>query len=171
MARLTLSQVFLIWVAGFGTASLMARHRLADLVEGLRLPRIIKYYAIATPIILIEEALTIEVPYFWGILPMLVVFYIMFFLFYLIQRVTRCSFVIASLLFGALGCFNEFIIVGRIHQLNAGVLLIMGSLCFLIYSVMAILPSYFLQVALRTNCKPSPRRPGDRDGLCREIPQ
>ncbi len=149
MAKLTLSQVFLIWVAGFGTVSLMARHRLTDLVEGLRLPRMMKYYLIATPMILMEEALTIEVPYFWGILPMLVVFYIMFLPLYLIQRVTRCSFVLASLLFGALGCFNEFIFVGRIHQLNGGVLLVMASLCFLIYSVMAILPSYFLQASLK----------------------
>jgi hypothetical protein len=149
MARLTLSQVFLIWVAGFGTVSLMARQRLADLVEGLRLPRMIKYYAIATPIILMEEALTMEVPYFRGILPMLAAFYIMFLPLYFIQRVTGCSFVLASLLFGALGCFNEFILVGRIHQLSGGVLLVMGPLCFLIYSVMAILPSYFLQAALR----------------------
>lgn len=149
MAKLTLSQVFVIWVAGFGTVSLMARHRLTDLVEGVRLPRMIKYYAIATPIILMEEALTMEVPYFWGILPMLAVFYLMFLPLYLIQRVTRCSFVLASLLFGALGCFNEFIFAGRIHELNGGVLLVMGPLCFLIYGVMAILPSYFLQTALR----------------------
>ena len=64
MARLSLLQVFLIWVAGFGTLSLALRRRVADLVDGTRLPRIIKYLAIATPIILMEEALTIEIPYF-----------------------------------------------------------------------------------------------------------
>jgi hypothetical protein len=154
MARLSLLQVFLIWVAGFGTLSLALRRRVADLVDGLRLPRIIKYLAIATPIILMEEALTIEVPYFWGILPMLVVFQIMFLPLYFIQRVTRCSFVLASLLFGAWGCFNEFILAGRIHQMSGAILLLMVSLCFLIYSVMAILPSYYLGAALKGDMRP-----------------
>lgn len=149
MIKLTLLQVFLIWVVGFGAVSLLVRRGVADLVDELRLPRLFKYYAIATPIILMEEALTIEVPYFWGILPMLVVFYIMFLPLYLVQWGTRCSSVLASLLFGAWGCFNEFILVGRVNQLNGAVLVVMVALCFLIYSVMAILPTYYLQAALR----------------------
>jgi len=149
MVRLTLLQVFLIWVSGFGTLSIVARRKVAALAGRAPLPRIVNYYIIATPIILLEEALTIEVPYFWGILPMILVFYIMLFPLYLIQRYTGCSFLLASLLFGAWGCFNEFILVGRISQLGGLVLFVMCVLCFLIYAVMAILPSYYLQVSLK----------------------
>ena len=147
MVRLTLLQVFLIWVAGFGTVSILARRKVATLASEVRLPCVVKYYIIATPIILLEESLTLEVPYFWGIIPILAAFYVLFLPLYVIQRVTRCSFVFASLLFGAMGCFNEFILVGRIRSLDGPVLLIMCPLCFLIYAVMAIMPSYYLQVS------------------------
>jgi hypothetical protein len=63
----------------------------------------------------------------------------------------RSSFILASLLFGAMGVFNEFILVGRICVLRErpAVLLILCALCFLIYAVMAIWPTYYLQAAVR----------------------
>ena len=99
---------------------------------------------------------------------MLVVFQIMFLPLYFIQRVTRCSFVLASLLFGAWGCFNEFILAGRIHQLSGAILLLMVSLCFLIYSVMAILPSYYLGAALKGDMRS--RQGGPFAGALRRSP-
>lgn len=160
MARLTLLQVFLIWVVGFGGVSILARRKAVALINRIRLPRLAKYYIIATPVILLEEALTIEAPYFWGILPVLAAFYVMFLLLYLIQRYSICSFWMAALLFGALGCFNEFVLVGRMHQLDGWVLFVMFTLCFLIYAVMAILPSYYLQMSIEEQT-PKPCHAGD----------
>lgn len=151
MIRFTLAEVFVYWVLGFGGLSLLTRKAVARLARKTRLPRIVNYYLILTPVILIEEALTIEVPYFWGILPMVAVFYIMFLPLYLVQRYGRRSFLLVSLFFGAWGVFNEFIVVGRIYALEAmprPVLLILCALCFLIYAVMALWPSYYLQASL-----------------------
>ena len=156
MRRLTLLEFFLVWVAGFGGLSILVRRRVAAWAGRWRLPRPVIYYALATPIVLAEEALTIEVPYFWGIVPMLAAFYILFLPLYLIQRYTRCSWILASLLFGAWGTFNEFILVGRIRQVDSlPVLAILGGLCFLLYAVMALVPTYYLQASL-------PSRPGGR---------
>jgi hypothetical protein len=99
------------------------------------------------------NALTIETPYFWNVVPMVLAFYVMLLPLYLIQRYTRCSFVLASALFGAWGCFNEFILVGRIHEMGGVVLLIMCSLCFLIYAVIAILPTYYVQASAETRSR------------------
>jgi hypothetical protein len=149
--RFTLMQVFLFWILGCGALALLTRRRAADIARRTRVPRILAYYLLVTPAILVEEAFTIEVPYFWGILPMILVFYILFFPLYLVQRYSRCSFILASLLFGAMGVFNEFILVGRIYVLRErpAVLLILCALCFLIYAVMAIWPTYYLQAAVR----------------------
>ena len=150
MVKFTLFQVFLIWVIGFGTISLMVRKKFAILVDRFRFPRVVKYYLVAIPIILMEESLTIKVPFFWGILPMLLIFCVHLLPLYLIQRYTRCSFLLSSALFGAWGCFNEFILVGRIHRISGLTLVIMCVLCFLIYAVMAILPAYWLQTSTNT---------------------
>jgi hypothetical protein len=152
MIRFTLTQVFLFWVLGFGAFALLTRRRAAAIARRTRLPRILAYYLLVTPAILVEEAFTIEVPYFWGILPMIAVFYILFLPLYLVQRFSRCCFILASLLFGAMGVFNEFIVVGRIWALEAApwpVLVILCALCFLIYAVMAIWPTYHLQEAMK----------------------
>ncbi len=151
MVRLTLLQIFLLWVVGFGGLSLWVRRWIAIFADRvlLWLPPAIKYYIVATPVILLEEALTIEVPNFWGVLPIVLAFYIMFLPVYLFQRYTECSFWLASSLFGVLGCYNEFILVGRIHQMDGLVLFIMCTLCFLIHVVMALLPSYYLQFSIK----------------------
>jgi len=152
MIRFTLMQVFLFWVLGCGALALVMRRCAAAIARRTRLPRILAYYLLVTPAILVEEAFTIEVPYFWGILPMIAVFYVLFLPLYLVQRFSRCSFILASLLFGAMGVFNEFIVVGRIYALaGRGWLLpvILCTLCFLIYAVMAIWPAYYLQEAIR----------------------
>ncbi len=137
--------IFLVWVLGFGTFSIVFRKTIAKYVIHFNLPVFLKYYLILTPIILLEEALTIEVPYFWGIIPMIVVFYIFFLLLYLIQRSTRCSYLVLSIICGCLGWVNEFLIVGRIYRVDGLALVLLSVLCWLIYAVMAILPSAYLQ--------------------------
>lgn len=145
MAELT--YVFLFWVLGFGKLSYIIKHKIAEFFLKSKLPRLVNYLLILTPIVLIEEALTIETPYFWGIIPMLIVFYLFFGLLYLIQKYTKLDYIKTSLICGVLGWINEFILVGRINHpdMNGFILIIMSVLCILIYAVMAILPSYYIQ--------------------------
>ena len=149
MNRLSLSQVCAIWVLGFGLLSLVAMKRIATWLNRVRLPIVVKYYLLVIPIVLLEEVLTIEVPYFWGVLPILLAFCLFFLILYLFQRVTRCHWIVASGVFGLLGWVNEFLLVGRISQMDVVTLIVMSGLCVFIYAVMAILPSYYLQWALR----------------------
>jgi hypothetical protein len=141
--------VFLAWVIGFGAFSFLARERLSRAFLNKKIPVLAGYYLLVIPIILIEESLTIEVPYFWGILPMLVTFSIYFFLLYLVQRLGKIRSVYMVILCGSLGWVNEFLLVGRIHQMGGLILVIMSILCWLIYAVMEILPAYYLQMALK----------------------
>lgn len=146
----SLTFVFVVWVLGFGAFSIATRKIIAQNIARWKLPIIVKYYLILTPIILLEEALTIEVPYFWGILPMIIAFYIIFLPVFLFQRFTRVSFLVTSIVCGGWGWVNEFLFVGRIHQVNGLVLVILSVLGWLIYTVMAILPSAYLQWELDT---------------------
>ena len=76
------------------------------------------------------------------------VFCLFFFVLHLLQRVTRCHWIVASGVFGVVGWANEFLIVGRIMQMGGILLVVMSVLCVLIYAVMAILPSYYSRQAL-----------------------
>ncbi|MBI5723084.1 MAG: hypothetical protein HZA50_03920 [Planctomycetes bacterium] len=154
--------VFVVWVLGFGTFSIVSRKVVATTVARFHAPKIVNYYLILTPIILLEEALNIEVPYFWGIIPIIFSFYICTFLpIYIFQRLTRSSWLVTSAVCGFLGWINEFLLGGRIHHVNNGlVLAVLGILCWLIYAVMAILPSAYLQWELNhgfKNSKVDPR--------------
>ncbi len=142
--------IFLVWILGFGAFSIASRKVIAKSVAHFHMPILIKYYLILTPIILLEEALTIEVPYFWGIIPRIVVFYIFFLLLYLLQYFTRCPYWTLSAICGCLGWVTEFLIVGRIRQVNGLAFVIFSILCWLIYAVMAILPSAYLQWELNS---------------------
>ena len=145
MKQHSLLFVFIVWVCGFGIFSCLARRVIYFQVKRLHLSPLLSYLLILFPIILIEEYLTIEVPYFWGILPMIVTFSIFFLVPYIIQRYLHCPAWLMIILTGVLGWLNEFLLVGRIHQMNGLVLGIMSILCWMIYAVMAILPSTYLQ--------------------------
>ena len=138
--------VFLFWVVGFGAFSFALKRKINNWISRIKLPIFLKYYLILTPIIFLEEILTIEVPYFWGVLPILLSFYLLFFFIYLLQRFIIHSYKVIVFITGILGWINEFIFVGRIHQFEFDLtLIIMSILCCLIYSVMAIIPCYVLQ--------------------------
>ena len=145
----SLTFIFLAWVIGFGACAFLVRERLCQALLNKNVPLLVGYYSLVLPIILIEESLTIEVPYFWGILPMVITFSIYFFLLYLVQRTTKVSSWQIIILCGSLGWVNEFLLVGHIHQMNGLVLGIMSILCWLIYAVMEILPSYYVQKYLK----------------------
>lgn len=147
---MSLLTIFTLWVLGFGSLSHIAKFAIEQRVNALKIPIILRYYLVLTPIVLLEEALTIEVPYFWGVLPILFAFYLLFLVVYLFQRYLLKSYISAIILAGALGWINEFIIVGRVHKIqNALILGVISLICFSIYAVMAIIPSYILQEHLK----------------------
>jgi hypothetical protein len=141
----SLLMVFIVWVVDFGSFSVAARKQVAQAAARIKAPIVVKYYLLLLPVVLLEEVLTIEVPYFWGILPMVVAFSIVFLPIFMFQRLTRCSYLAAAAVAGCLGWVNEFLIVGRISLLQGPTLLVMSILGWLIYAVMAILPAAYLQ--------------------------
>lgn len=139
--------VFLVWVLGFGSISIFARNRITRFLLNSKSPFIISYFVLIIPIVLIEKSLTIEVPYFWGIIPMVIIFSIYFLLLLIIQKIFHFGFILMVVISGFLGWINEFLLVGRIHQMSGLVLVIMSVLCWLIYAVMEILPATLVQNA------------------------
>ena len=62
----SLTFIFLAWVIGFGACAFLVRERLCQALLNKNVPLLVGYYSLVLPIILIEESLTIEVPYFLG---------------------------------------------------------------------------------------------------------
>ncbi len=145
MEKFSLTQVFLLWIIGFGIFSITMRKIVARVFLKSKLPRIINYYIILTPLVLIEEYLTCEIPFFSCIKTTLIAFYLFFIALYVIQKLIKMSYIKTSLLFGCIGWFNEFILVGRIEVLTLPQAILFTVLVILIYGVVAILPSYYLE--------------------------
>lgn len=149
MSQFTLTQVFLIWIVGFGMLSYVLKNKVSEIFLKSKLPEIINYYIILTPLVLIEEFLTCETqPYLSCIKITLPAFYILFIFLYLIQRYSKLNYVAVSFVFGLIGWFNEFIIVGRINKLSPPIIILFTALVISIYAVIAILPSYYLEKSL-----------------------
>lgn len=149
MGAVDLVGVFLIWVLGFGTLSYFARDRVISLFSRSPLPRMANYYIILLPLVLVEEYLTCEItPYLSCIQVTVPVFALFFALIYIIQKYAKLSWLHAAALAGILGWVAEFIGVGRLPVIAAAgpaILAIMSVLCFLIYAVLAMLPSYYAE--------------------------
>ncbi len=149
MSQFSLTQVFLIWIVGFGMLSYVLKNKVSEIFLKSKLPEIINYYIILTPLVLIEEFLTCETqPYLSCIKITLPAFYILFIFLYLIQRYSKLNYVAVSFVFGLIGWFNEFIIVGRINKLSPPIIILFTALVISIYAVIAILPSYYLEKSL-----------------------
>lgn len=149
MSRYSLLQIFIGWVIVGGLFFLKTKSVAAGWLMRFRWPLVVKYLLLATPIILVEEYLTCEVAYGQCIRWTLPIFYFWFLLLFVIQQFFKLSWIKAVILFGVLGWFNEFLLVGRIYFYPLNISLIVSPLAFLIYSVMAIWPSYFLAQRLR----------------------
>lgn len=140
----TLTQVFLFWVVGFGLLFLWSRKRIAGLFQRMQGAHILRYYLILTPVILLEEAFTIQGPYFSEIVPIVISFYIYYLVIFIIQKVTKFHWLIICLINGILGWVSEFLLNGMIHEVSLPALIVMSPLCVLIYAVMTILPAFWL---------------------------
>lgn len=141
---MTLTTVFLIWVIGFGGLSLFVKDKLALKLLKIKLPTILTYLLIATPLILVEEFLTCETSYFSCITFTYPAFLLMFLILFAFIKVFKLTLWPAVSVFGLMGWINEFILVGRIDDMSGAVLLIMSVLAFLIYFVLAIIPVAYL---------------------------
>jgi hypothetical protein len=140
----SLTAVFFYWVVGFGFLFLLVRDKTASFFHRVKAPLLLRYYLILTPVALVEEAFTIQNPYFWGILPIMISFYIYYLVIFIIQKTTRVHWLAMCLINGLLGWINEFLLGGMIHKVPGLALLVMSPLCILIYAVMTILPAYWL---------------------------
>lgn len=142
---LTLMQVFILWIVGVGSISYYIKDTIARVFSQSKLPRIVAYYSIATPLILIEEFLTCETPFFTCIQTTLPAFYIFFLILFGIQIFFNLSYLRSSIIFGMLGWVNEFIFVGRIYELSIPHIVLFTILVIPIYAIVALIPSNYLQ--------------------------
>ena len=139
--------VFIVWIVFGGIVLIKFKERIIRYFTFLEsTPSFLGYLILSIPVILLEESLTCETPYLSCITVTLPAFLIMFSILYLIQRSFKLNWSKTSLLFGLLGWVNEFIFVGRLFHSTFPIFIwvTLGIENILIYSVMAILPAYYL---------------------------
>ena len=142
----TLSITVLVWILGFGVFSVLAKKKIADLLkQHYKLPRVINYFLLLTPLVLIEEFLTCELPYLACVSITLPVFYLLFAITYLIQAKTKIPWLATAILFCFFCWVNEFLFVGRIFVYDLLTTAIFSIIVFMVYAVLATLPSYYLE--------------------------
>ncbi|PIS04547.1 MAG: hypothetical protein COT81_05885 [Candidatus Buchananbacteria bacterium CG10_big_fil_rev_8_21_14_0_10_42_9] len=145
MDRFTLIEVFLYWIIIIGGLSFFLKDFFANNIKKYSpFGRPINFLILAFPLVLIEEYLTCETPYKECIVITLPAFLILYLILYFIQKKFKLSYLKASVTLGVLGWINEFILVGRINELTLPLLVLFSILGFLIYFVLAIIPSYYL---------------------------
>jgi hypothetical protein len=141
----TLWQMTLIWVLGCGALSFLLKDQVLLGLSKLSYPRLVKFFILTTPLILIEEFLTCEIAFLSCIKVTLPAFSFLLWLFvYLLNKWKKLPYLLTSLIFGLMGWVNEFILVGRIHWYPLKIILIVSPITVLIYAVLAILPAYYL---------------------------
>ncbi|MBI2629042.1 hypothetical protein HYW74_03090 [Candidatus Pacearchaeota archaeon] len=146
--------VIIGWILFFGLVFLFFKKKLTNKLVNNSLPKIINYFIIAIPVTLIEEFFTCEIGYPACVAFIVPVFLVVFLILFAIQYFTKLNYLICSSLFALFGLFNEFIIVDRIHNpLYANLIMaqwvFLAIITLLIYFVMAILPTYYLQRKLK----------------------
>ena len=149
MVNLTLTQVFLVWVVGFGFLTYLIKNKVVSFFNSAGIPRFLSYLIIILPLVLVEEFLTCETPFLSCIQITVPVFYIMFLMIYLVEKIFKLKHIALAIIFAIMGWINEFILVGRINQLDLVVLILFSVLNSLIYGVIALVPSYYLEKSRR----------------------
>jgi len=142
--NLTLTQVLVLWVAGFGALSLAVRERVVRFVRMFSAPRFVLYCALVLPLVLVEERLTCETQYVSCISVTIPAFMALFAALYGIDRLFHPRAAVLIMVFGAIGWANEFIAVGRVFSLSSMQVLVLSPLAFAIYAVLAIIPVHYL---------------------------
>jgi hypothetical protein len=150
MSDFSLVTVFFIWVCGFSVLFYLFRDHVVRFFSRSPFPVPVNYYIILTPLVLVEEFLTCETPFFSCIRITLFAFWLFFLLLLIIQYYSRISWQHLVILAGTLGWVNEFILVGRLYvfAISVPVAIIVSVLCIMIYSVLALFPAYYLDTAV-----------------------
>lgn len=144
MRQVNIAWVVLIWIMGCGSLFLFIKSFIVQLTTNLRLPRVIIYLLVSTLPILFEEYLTCEAPYGSCVSITLWAFYFLFLILYTLQTYFKLSWQKAIFLFGLIGWYNEFLLVGRIYDYPIKITAVLTPITILIYAVLAILPAYYL---------------------------
>ena len=114
-----------------------------------RLPRIINYFIILTPLVLVEEFLTCDIrPYLSRVKITLPAFYLLFIVLYFVQRFAKTNYRTTSIIFGCIGWFTEFVVNGLMYILPIPTTVLFSVLVVLIYAVLALMPTYYLEKTL-----------------------
>ena len=142
--------VIIGWIFIFGGIFLFFKRKLTNKLANNSFPIIINYFILAIPIILIEEGFTCEIGYPMCVGVIVPIFLAAFLVFFALQYFTKLHYLTCSSLFALLGLFNEFIIVNRINNPEYASFtivqwILLAIITLLIYFVMAILPTYYLQ--------------------------
>ncbi|MBS3092680.1 hypothetical protein J4466_04650 [Candidatus Pacearchaeota archaeon] len=146
--------VIIGWIFIFGGIFFFFKQKLTNNLANNSLPKIINYFIIALPVTLIEEFFTCEIGYLMCLGVIVPIFLGVFFILFFIQYFTKLNYLVYSSLFALFGLFNEFIIVDRIHNplyanFTMAQWILLAIITLLIYFVMAILPTYYLQRKLK----------------------
>lgn len=151
MSGFSLTAVFLLWVCGISVLFLLIRDRVCAVLLRSPLPVIVNYYLLLTPLVLAEEYLTCELPYFSCIRVTLIVFWLFFGFLFLIRHYLRVSWPMLVIIAGVLGWICEFAGVGRwyVFAISVPIGIILSVLCMLIYAALALFPAYYLEAAGR----------------------
>ena len=149
MSGFSLTTVFILWVCGISLLFLLARDRVCTVLLQSPFPAVLNYYLVVTPLVLVEEYLTCELPYFSCIRVTLIVFWIFYGFLFLIQRYLRASWQKTVILAGILGWICEFAGAGRwdVFFVSVPIGIVLSILCFLIYAVLTLFPAYYLDRA------------------------
>ena len=140
------------WIFIFGGIFLFFKKKLTNKLANNSLPIIANYFIIAIPVTLIEEFFTCEIGYPMCTAVIVPVFLAVFLVLFVLQYFTKLNYLIYSSLFALFGLFNEFIVVGRIKMYTDFTIaqwILLAIITLLIYFVMAILPTYYLQRKLK----------------------
>ncbi|MFA6022782.1 MAG: hypothetical protein WC781_01715 [Candidatus Pacearchaeota archaeon] len=142
--------VIIGWILVFGGIFLAFKKKLTNKLVNNRLPKIVNYFILAIPITLIEEFFTCEIGYPMCVAVIVPIFLAVFLVLFAIQYFTKLNYLICSSLMAIFGLFNEFILAGRINRPDYAVFtplqwVLLAIITLLIYFVMAIVPTYYLQ--------------------------
>lgn len=150
MVQRDLVVIFIVWILGGGVLSLFLRQRIAEWLQNhATFPRVINFYILLTPLVLVEEYLTCEVPYGQCLFITVPAFYFLFAVLYVIQTRWALSWLHATILFGIVGWIDEFLLVGRLFAYPPTIVMIITPLTFFIYAVLAIIPTTYLETSMR----------------------
>lgn len=136
---------FLVWIILYGLLVWKFKNPIVEFVRRrFKLPVLLNYLILTTPIIIVEEWFTCEIPYNSCIKITLPAFWLLFLISYLVQKIFKLHWLRASIVFAVIGLINEMIVVGRINVYDPGTALVASVISLVVYGLMAVIPASYL---------------------------